>query len=76
MTEMDGLEATGAIRRLEKNSGRHAPIIAMTAHAMVGDRELCLNAVMDAYITKPLKPADLFQAIEDLSRTLAEPSAV
>jgi signal transduction histidine kinase/CheY-like chemotaxis protein len=76
MPEMDGLEATGAIRRLEKNSGRHTPIIAMTAHAMVGDRELCLNAGMDAYITKPLKPADLFQAIEDLSRSLAEPSAV
>jgi signal transduction histidine kinase/CheY-like chemotaxis protein len=67
MPEMDGLAATAAIRQREKGTGKHIPIIAMTAHAMVGDRELCLNAGMDVYITKPLKSAELFAAIDGFS---------
>jgi CheY-like chemotaxis protein len=66
MPEMDGLETTTAIRQLEKASNRRVPIIAMTAHAMVGDRERCLSAGMDAYVAKPLKTADLFAAIDGL----------
>ena len=61
MPEMDGLEATRVLRA----SGVRAPIIAMTAHAMQGDRDRCLDAGMDAYITKPIQPAEVFLAIED-----------
>jgi CheY-like chemotaxis protein/anti-sigma regulatory factor (Ser/Thr protein kinase) len=64
MPEMDGLEATQRIRALEGSSGRHIPIIAMTAHAMVGDRERCLEAGMDDYVTKPLEPRVLFSALD------------
>lgn len=66
MPEMDGLEATRRIREMEKETGRHVPIIAMTAHAMKGDREMCLEAGMDDYISKPLKAADMFEKIERL----------
>ncbi len=64
MPELDGLEATSMIRAREQSSGGHIPIIAMTAHAMVGDRERCLAAGMDAYTSKPLQFKDLFQQIE------------
>ncbi|MGZ9222294.1 MAG: response regulator, partial [Anaerolineales bacterium] len=64
MPEMDGLEATQQIRELEKNTGQHIPIIAMTAHAMQGDRERCLDAGMDDYVTKPLEPKVLFSALD------------
>jgi CheY-like chemotaxis protein len=59
MPEMNGLEATAAIREEEKRTGRHLPIVAMTANAMKGDRELCLEAGMDGYVSKPIKVPDL-----------------
>jgi signal transduction histidine kinase len=61
MPEMDGLEAT----RILRERGVRAPIIAMTAHAMQGDRDRCLSAGMDAYISKPIQPEVVFEAIED-----------
>jgi PAS domain S-box-containing protein len=64
MPLMDGFEATGAIRQEEKETGSHIPIVAMTAHAMKGDRERCLEVGMDDYVSKPLKPEDLFKTIE------------
>jgi CheY-like chemotaxis protein len=73
MPEMDGLEATTAIREREKTSGKHLPIIAMTANAMIGDKEHCLQAGMDGYVAKPLAVKDLFEAIEALL-SLREPT--
>jgi PAS domain S-box-containing protein len=64
MPEMGGIEATAVIRAGERTRGGHLPIIAMTAHAMKGDRERCLDAGMDDYISKPVKPSDLYAAIE------------
>jgi two-component system sensor histidine kinase/response regulator len=64
MPEMDGMEATAAIRVLEKNSGKHIPILAMTAHAMRGDKERCLASGMDGYISKPIQPGALLAEIE------------
>jgi two-component system sensor histidine kinase/response regulator len=64
MPEMDGFEATAAIRQKEEASGLHLPIIAMTAHAMKGDRERCLAAGMDGYVSKPIEPQELFEALE------------
>jgi signal transduction histidine kinase/DNA-binding response OmpR family regulator len=66
MPDMDGLAATKAIRGREHNTETHIPIIAMTAHAMVGDKERCLAAGMDRYVSKPLHAKELFAAIEDL----------
>ena len=66
MPEMDGLEATVAIREKERSAGGHIPIIAMTAHALVGDQERCLAAGMDGYISKPIRTSQLFATIESL----------
>jgi CheY-like chemotaxis protein/HPt (histidine-containing phosphotransfer) domain-containing protein len=60
MPEMDGLEAAAEVRKREQATGRHVPIVAMTAHAMKGDEARCLTAGMDAYVSKPVKPEALF----------------
>jgi two-component system, sensor histidine kinase and response regulator len=64
MPEMDGMEATAAIRALEMKSGGHIPILAMTAHAMRGDREKYIASGMDGYISKPIQPTTLFGEID------------
>jgi two-component system sensor histidine kinase/response regulator len=66
MPEMDGFEATAAIRERERSAGGHIPIIAMTAHALVGDQERCLAAGMDGYISKPIRTSELFATIESM----------
>jgi signal transduction histidine kinase/DNA-binding response OmpR family regulator len=66
MPTMDGLEATAFIREKEKITGKHIPIIALTAHAMKGDREVCLAAGMDGYVTKPLKADELLSVMREL----------
>jgi two-component system sensor histidine kinase/response regulator len=60
---MDGFEATSAIREAERITGGHTPIIAMTAHAMTGDRQRCLAAGMDGYISKPIQVQSVLEAI-------------
>ena len=64
MPVMNGFEATAAIRDAERGSDRRQYIVAMTAHALKGDRERCLAAGMDAYISKPLRPEDLAAVLE------------
>ena len=64
MPEMDGIEATAAIRRAEAQTGGHIPIVAMTAHAMKGDRDRFLAAGMDGYVAKPVRPHELYAAVE------------
>jgi CheY-like chemotaxis protein len=64
MPEMGGFEATAIIRKREQTSGRHMPIIAMTAHAMRGDREQCLEAGMDGYVAKPISMETLVEAMD------------
>ena len=66
MPVMDGLEATAAIRRTEQATGHHIPIIAMTAHAMTGDRQRFLKAGMDGYVSKPIHSGELLEAIESV----------
>jgi PAS domain S-box-containing protein len=73
MPEMNGLEATAAIRSAELTSGDHLPIVAMTAHAMEGDRERCLQAGMDDYLTKPIGAQALIQAVERIVDSFGGP---
>jgi len=68
MPDMDGFETTAAIRARERDNGRHIPILAMTAYAMKGDRERCLECGMDDYVSKPIQPRELWEAIERLTR--------
>ena len=64
MPEMDGMEATAGIREGEKATGRHQIVIAVTAHAMKGDREKCLAKGMDDYLSKPIRPQELDEVLE------------
>ncbi|MFW6066229.1 MAG: response regulator, partial [Planctomycetota bacterium] len=66
MPEMSGFEATSAIRSQEEETGEHMPIIAMTAHAMKGDREKCIEGGMDNYVSKPISPEALFNAMDEV----------
>jgi PAS domain S-box-containing protein len=76
MPDMDGLEATQAIRTAEAGTGRHIPIIALTANAMKGDREKCLDAGMDEYVSKPVKADTLFATIDMLMTPAASDAVV
>jgi PAS domain S-box-containing protein len=75
MPEMGGLEATEAIREKEKTTGAHVPIVAMTAHAMEGDRERCLRSGMDGYVAKPIDPKSFLRSVEQYANlgTTVEP---
>jgi two-component system sensor histidine kinase/response regulator len=64
MPEMDGFEAIAALREREKTTRIHLPVIALTAHALKGDRERCIEAGMDGYLTKPIRPEELDAALE------------
>ncbi|RMG44842.1 MAG: response regulator [Candidatus Dadabacteria bacterium] len=73
MPIVSGLEATGAIREKEKQSGRHIPIVALTANAMAGDRERFLSAGMDAYLAKPIKRQEFLEVIKSITAVGAAP---
>jgi CheY-like chemotaxis protein len=72
MPEMDGLEATTKIRESEQGTSNHIPIIAITAHAMKGDREQFLAAGMDSYVSKPIRPDALFETIKKVLATTSQ----
>ncbi len=74
MPEMDGFEATAAIRDREKTTGAHVPIVALTAHAMKADREKCLSMGMDGYLSKPIAARELLRAIQMLHQSLRLPA--
>lgn len=80
MPEMDGLEATVRIRRDETKTGQHIPIVALTAHATQRDRAMCLEAGMDAYVSKPIRPLELMSTIDEVignrRDSVAEPPEV
>jgi CheY-like chemotaxis protein len=76
MPEIDGFEATATIRMKEATTGARIPIIAMTAHALKGDRDRCLAAGMDDYVSKPIQPSALFEAIEKLMPPVTPPARI
>jgi len=67
MPVMDGLEAVAEIRKREQSRGGHIPVIAMTAHTLKGDRERCLAAGMDGYVSKPIDKRQLFETLDRLT---------
>jgi PAS domain S-box-containing protein len=67
MPEMDGIETTGALRAWERGNGTHLPVVALTAHAMQGDRERCLAAGMEDYLTKPIRVSELERVLQRYS---------
>ena len=69
---MGGIDATRAIRKVEQDHGGHIPIIAMTANAMAGDRDRCLQAGMDDYVSKPVNPRVLFDTIGRVLERISE----
>ena len=71
MPNLDGFEATAAIREKERSNGRHLPVIAVTAFAMKGDRERCLAAGMDGYLAKPIQAKELYAVIEEIAASIA-----
>jgi CheY-like chemotaxis protein len=75
MPEMDGLEATRRIRRRERENGRRVPIVAMTAYALKGDRERCLEAGMDDYVAKPIRTPELFEILTRVVHRTPRPEA-
>jgi signal transduction histidine kinase/DNA-binding response OmpR family regulator len=75
MPEMDGVTATGEIRKQEQATGKHIPIVAMTAHAMKGDKEKCLEAGMDDYVSKPIRRKDLAEVIARIVERFLTPAA-
>jgi HPt (histidine-containing phosphotransfer) domain-containing protein len=75
MPERDGLHATKTIRAWEKSTGTHIPVIAMTAHAIKGDRERCLEAGMDGYTSKPIRVAEIEEEIQRLTSAPPQPRA-
>jgi len=75
MPKMDGLEATAAIRAREKKTGTHIPIVAMTAHALQGDEQRCLDAGMDAYVSKPIRTQHLFETLAAVLADQADSTA-
>ena len=72
MPNMSGLEAAAAIRNLERGTGSHVPIVAMTANAMKGDQERCLEAGMDGYISKPIQPDHMMEVIAQFTASAGE----
>ncbi|MDH5682287.1 MAG: response regulator, partial [Spirochaetota bacterium] len=76
MPVLNGLEATIRIRKKESNTGKHIPIVALTAYAMKGDREACLKAGMDDYLSKPIKAKELFNIIENISDTIQDTTPI
>jgi two-component system sensor histidine kinase/response regulator len=72
MPEMDGFAATAAIREREKITGKHLPIVALTAHAMEGDRERFLDAGMDGYLSKPIRAKELETTLAGFGRSSSE----
>lgn len=73
MPVMDGLQATREIRQRERKSGRHVPILAMTANAMKGDRDACMEAGMDDYVSKPIESKELFAKVEAFAGVIGKP---
>ena len=76
MPEMDGIEATAKIREMEKVTGRHQRVVALTAHAMKVNHDLCVAAGMDGYLTKPIRQQELDELLEKYTRTAGNASVV